>query len=187
MSDRRILVIGSQCEALGRLDFLPQTAQDFYSVMTDANHGACVSALDGDSLLIDRTVSEAKAAIKLAYLRAAKGEATLFISYIGHGERRGDDFYLLPLDAGTSPLNSDTAVHFVNLIKEAQNNAPGSLDGLGVLVDACYSGLAGYGAAENWVAALKGTLRFEMLTAAADRPAANGCFSRTLANLLREG
>ena len=37
MSNRRILVIGSQCKALGRLDFLPQTARDFYSVMTDAN------------------------------------------------------------------------------------------------------------------------------------------------------
>src|SRR5258708_4599110 len=187
MSDRRILMIGSQCRALGKLDFLPQTAQDLYAVMTDAERGACVSALEGDGLLIDPTVAEAKAAIKLAYLRAAKDQATLFIGYIGHGEKMGGDFYLLPLDARTWPLDSDTAVHLVNLVKEAQNNAPGHLDGLGVLVDACYSGLAGFGAAEAWVAALKGVLRFEMLTAAADRPAANGCFSRILAELLREG
>jgi hypothetical protein len=46
MSNRRILAIGSQFKALGRLDFLPQTARDFYSVMTDSNRGGCVSALD---------------------------------------------------------------------------------------------------------------------------------------------
>ena len=46
MSNRRI---GSQRKALGRLDFLPQTAWDFYSVMTDANRGGCVSALDANA------------------------------------------------------------------------------------------------------------------------------------------
>jgi hypothetical protein len=99
----------------------------------------------------------------------------------------GDDFYLLPEDAKRQPLNSDTALHLVNLIKEAHRNAPGQIDGLGVLLDACYSGSAGFGAAQAWVSTLKGTLRFEMLTAASDRPAANGCFSRTLVQLLRNG
>jgi len=31
MSERRILVIGSQCQALGNLPFLPQAAQDLYA------------------------------------------------------------------------------------------------------------------------------------------------------------
>ena len=35
MSERRILVIGSQCDALGRLDFLPQAARELYQVMID--------------------------------------------------------------------------------------------------------------------------------------------------------
>ena len=48
-------------------------------------------------------------------------------------------------------------------------------------------GMCGFGAAQAWVSALKGTLRFEMLTAASDRPAANGCFSRSLVQLLRNG
>jgi hypothetical protein len=56
-----------------------------------------------------------------------------------------------------------------------------------VLVDACYSGKGGFAAAKDWVTDLQGTLRFDMLTAAADRPAANGCFSLTLARLMREG
>jgi len=45
MGQRRVLVIGSQCEALGRLDFLPKAAQELYRVMTDPERGACVSAL----------------------------------------------------------------------------------------------------------------------------------------------
>jgi Caspase domain len=190
MRQRRILVIGSQCEALGdlsRLLFLPQAAQELYAVMTDPERGACISALEGNGLLIDPTIKDATDAIELAYRRAATDEATLFIAYIGHGEKMDEDCYLLPQDAKVHPLNSRTAVHLINLIKEAQRNAPGKVDGLGVLLDACYSGIAGFGAAQAWVAALKGTLRFEMLTAAADRPAADGCFSRTLVRLLRDG
>ncbi len=109
MGERRILVIGSQCEALGRLPFLPQAAQDLYAVMTDPERGACVSALAGNSLLIDPTVKDAKDAIKSVYQRAAEDEATLFIAYIGHGETAGGDFYLLPRDA-ENPPDADTGL-----------------------------------------------------------------------------
>ncbi len=51
MSQRRI-VIGSQCEALQPLAFLPQAAQDLYAVMTDPERGACISALAGEGLLV---------------------------------------------------------------------------------------------------------------------------------------
>jgi hypothetical protein len=77
MSQRRVLVIGSQCKALGRLTFLPQVAQDLYAVMTDPDRGECVSAIEGDGLLINPTVKETKAAIRSAYFRAAKDQATL--------------------------------------------------------------------------------------------------------------
>jgi NACHT domain len=187
MGQRRVLVIGSQCKALGGLDFLPKAAQELYRVMTDPERGACVSALEGEGLLIDPSVTVAKDAIETAYKRAAKDGATLFISYVGHGERVKDDYYLLPQDA-QNPPRSGTAIHLTNLIKEVHNTTPGRIDGLGVLVDACYSGVAGFGAARAWIGDLEGTLRFELLTAAAaDRPAANGCFSRTLARLLRQG
>jgi hypothetical protein len=186
MSQRRILVIGSQCEALQRLGFLPQAAQDLYAVMTDRERGACVSALDGEGLLIDPAVRDVKDAIRTAYQRAAKDAATLFIAYIGHGEHIKENYYLLPRDAQIPPT-SDTAVHLTNLIMETHQIASGRVDGLAVLVDACYAGLAGFSAAQAWVSGLEGTLRFEVLTAAADRPAADGCFSRTLARLLREG
>ena len=42
-------------------------------------------------------------------------------------------------------------------------------------------------AAEKWIWELKGRLRFEVLTAAADRPAYDGCFTRRLVACLREG
>ncbi|WP_052494251.1 tetratricopeptide repeat-containing protein [Nitrosospira sp. NpAV] len=186
MSERRILVIGSQCRALSQLGFLPQAACELYRVMIDPERGACVSALEGEGLLLDPTVRDTKDAIKKAYLRAAKDEATLFIAYIGHGERADEDFYLLPRDA-ENPPDSDTAVHLTHLIKEVHKKAVGQVDGLAVLVDACYSGQAGFGAAQSWVRGLGGTLRFEVLTAAADRPAADGCFSRSLVALLRDG
>jgi NACHT domain/Tetratricopeptide repeat len=186
MSERRILVIGSQCEALQHLDFLPRAARDLYAVMTDPERGACVSALDGEGLLIDPAVTDTKDAIRTAYQRAAKDEATLFIVYIGHGEHVGERYYLLPRDAQVPPT-ADTAVHLTNLIGETHDTTAGQVDGLAVLVDACYAGLAGFSAAQAWVRDLQGTLRFEMLTAAADRPAADGCFSRTLARLLRDG
>jgi hypothetical protein len=96
MRQRRILGIGSQCQALGNLPFLPEAARDLYAVMTDPERGGCVSAIEGDGLLINPTVNDAKEAIKSAYLRASTDEAPLFLSYIGHGECAGEDFYLLP-------------------------------------------------------------------------------------------
>ena len=44
---RRLLVIGSQCEAFGdaaRLEFLPRAAEELYAVMTDPNLGQCLPA-----------------------------------------------------------------------------------------------------------------------------------------------
>jgi hypothetical protein len=187
MTERRILVIGSQCQALQELPFLPRVAHELYAVMTDPERGACVSAIEGGGLLLNPSVNDAKRAIRSAYRRAAIDEAALFVAYIGHGERAYDDYYLLPLDAQYPPDSSDTALHLTNLIKETHRGAAGRVDGLAVLIDACYAGVAGFGAANAWVSGLQGTLRFEVLTAAADRPAADGCFSLTLTRLLRDG
>src|SRR6516162_1079948 len=186
MTERRVLVIGSQCQALQHLAFLPSAAQELYAVMTDPERGACVPATEDGGLLLDPDLEKAEDAIETAYRRAAKDEAALFIAYIGHGDHVKNDYYLLPRDAKCPPT-SRTALHLSNLIKETHRTTAGQVDGLAILIDACYSGSAGYGAANAWVSELEGTLRFEVLTAgAADRPAANGCFSRALARLLRE-
>jgi hypothetical protein len=45
------------------LDILPKAAQELYRVMTDPERGACVLALEGEALLIDPSVKNAKEAI----------------------------------------------------------------------------------------------------------------------------
>jgi tetratricopeptide (TPR) repeat protein len=185
MGQRRILVIASQCEALRHLDFLPQVAQDLYGVMTDPDRGGCVPAVAEQGLLVDPTTSDARKAIKDAFRRASVDGATLLFAWIGHGEFTGNDFYLLPRDAELPP-DSDSAIHLVHLIKE-QHARSGGIDGLAVLLDTCYSGVAAHDATRAWVGELGGTLRFDLLSAAADRPAADGCFSRSLTGLLKEG
>ena len=65
-----------------------------------------MSALEGkEGLLIDPTVKETKDAFKTAFFRAAKDEATLFIAFIGHGEKSGEDYYLMPKDAAARRIS----------------------------------------------------------------------------------
>ena len=161
MAGRRILVIGSQCKNLGHLSFLPQFAKDLYAVMTDQALGMCVPALGerNNSLLLDPSVKKARDSITAAFQRASESEATLFLAFIGHGEYTGSDFYLLPLDASLPPM-SHTAINLVQLIKEL-HRIHSNTDGLVVLLDTCYSGVAATGASVRWVGELGGTLRFE--------------------------
>jgi hypothetical protein len=185
MGQRRILVIGSQCNHMAPLSFLPKAAQDLYGVMTDPVLGGCAPALKDNGLMLDPSVEEARTAIEQAFQQASRNDDTLLLAYIGHGEYAGDDFYLLPLNA-TVPPRAHTAVHLIQLIKELHREHS-DVDGLVVLLDTCYSGVAAAGAAAHWVRELGGTLRFEVLTAAADRPAADGCFTRNLVNIIQNG
>ena len=171
-------------EPAAPLSFLPQAAVDLHAVMTDPEVGGCTDAAPR-GLLIDPTVAEARAAIKEAFRAAAAEEATLLLALIGHGTYAGRDFYLLPHD-GVEPPDSDTGVQLVQLVKEQHRLHPG-LDGLVVLIDTCFSGVGALAAATYWVSELEGDLRFEVLTAAADRPAYDGCFTRQLVACLREG
>src|SRR6266496_5162130 len=118
MAKRRVLVIGSQCDVLKPpLTFLPDVAQKLYEVMINPALGDCVDALPNGGLLLDPTVRETKDALHLAFQLASDNDDTLLIAFIGHGDHRGDDFYLLPKSAGER-ITSDTAVHIVQHIKE---------------------------------------------------------------------
>jgi hypothetical protein len=160
MGERRILVIGSQCAAvMPPLSFLPSVAQELYAIMTDAELGGCVPALEKGGLLINPVIVEVREAIKTAFRRASEDEATLFLAFVGHGEYVGTDFYLLPYNASVPPM-SDTALHLVQLITELHRQHS-TVDGLVVLLDACHAGVGAAGAAARWVGAVAGTLRFE--------------------------
>ena len=69
MGERRVLVIGSQCEALKPpLSFLPNLAKDLYEVLTDKDRGGCVPVLpEKDSPLLNRGVDETRSAIIKAF------------------------------------------------------------------------------------------------------------------------
>jgi hypothetical protein len=188
--NRRILVIGSQCDALGdscRLSFLPQAAEELYRMMIDPERGQCLPARAERSLLIDPTVGDARSAIIDAFRRASEQQTTLILAYVGHATSARERFYVLPRDAEVPP-RADTALHLVELIDELYvNNPDAAIDGLVVLIDACYSGFGAAGAAKHWADDLSRTRRFEVLTASGDRPAYDGCFTRTLTACLRDG
>jgi hypothetical protein len=187
MGTRRALVIGSQCAALPRLSFLPRVAEDLARVLTDSEFGGCAPALpDGRVLLVDPTVEEADQAIETAFARASADVDTLLLAFVGHGEHVGDNFYLLLRDAAWPP-NLRRAVLLGTRVQELLGQHSG-LNGLVLLVDACHSGLGARQAAEDWprtIAQAGG--RFEMLTSADEREAAEGCFTATLTELLRSG
>jgi hypothetical protein len=147
MGGRNLLVIGSQCESLPKLSFLPEIAAKLYEAMTDRERGACRPALDPSGLVIDPTVAEAKKAIRTAFQRAARDEATLLLAIIGHGEQvtQDGDFYLLPTDAEVPPAD-DTALNLVNHVKGLRRQY--ETDGLVVLVDTCYSGTGAVAASQ---------------------------------------
>lgn len=178
MGERRVPVMGSQCAALpnSRLSFLPKAAEDLYAVMTHPERGRCVPALaTGASLLCDPSVEQVDAAVESAVVRASADAATLFVAWVGHGEFAEDDFYLLPCDAGWPP-DSRRAVLVAKRVQELLRRYDG-LDGLVLLVDACHAGLGARQAAAQWpgaIAAAGG--RFEVLTSADERTAADGVF-----------
>jgi hypothetical protein len=186
MSGRRVLVIGSQCERLGHVSFLPEVAVHLHALMTDPGPGECLGAEVGDppGLLLDPTVAEARAAIKAAYDAAARNGETLILAYIGHGVCSLGDFFLMPTNAANPP-NDDDAIHLAQIIK--QRPAHPYDDGLIVLLDACYSGEIAWDAAKYWVRSLEGRLRFEVLTATDDQPTANAWFTRSISQLLERG
>ncbi len=183
---RNLLVIGSQCESLPKLSFLPDVATKLYEAMTDPERGACQSALDPSGLVIDPTVAEAKKAIRTAFERAANDEATLLLAVIGHGEQvtEDGDFYFLPTNAEVPPAG-DTALNLVNHVKDLRRQH--ETDGLVVLVDTCYSGTGAVAAGKAWPSMSLGEFRFEFLAATADRPAFDGCFSKSLIQWVQRG
>jgi hypothetical protein len=182
---RRVVVIGSQCERLGRLSFLPEVAVRLHALMSDPGPGECLGAEVGDppGLLLDPTVAEAEDAIIGAYEAAARGGETLILAYIGHGELFRGDFFLMPIDAA-SPPSPRNAIQLAQVIK-FRPTAPAG--GLIVLLDTCHSGAGAWDAVEYWVRSLEGELRFEVLTATDDLNTANAWFTRSLIRLLERG
>lgn len=185
VGERRALVIASQCDSLNLLSFLPKAAHEVAAALLDPEIGGCVPAT-GTGTLIDPTMVELDDALVEAFERASEDEATLFLALVGHGDYSSDDFYFLTRDAQYPP-DSRKSYLLAQRIKELLSRYS-LLDGLVILLDTCHAGIAAVQAAERWsrIVGAAGK-RFEVLTASDDRTAANGCFSLSLAKVLRSG
>lgn len=180
-------MIGSQCESLNLLSFLPDAAREVAATLRDPQVGGCLPALgDGRDLIIDPSRDELDSAVTEAMRSASEDQATLFIALVGHGDYANDDFYFLTREA-TSPPSSRNSFLLAQRIKELLGEYS-LVDGLVVLLDTCHAGIAAEQAAASWVKIVgQAGKRFEVLTASDERTAANGCFSRSLVQLLRSG
>lgn len=144
------------------------------------------SAIDHDGPLVSPTITEFTAALNRAFTAATDQQATLLISFVGHGTALGsDDFYLLAVDSPQAPDSSD-AFHLAQGIREKLNRF--QPDGLIVMVDACETEQAVLGAAHRWVDMLpRSSGRMELLVASGDGPAYGGCFTRTMVSIFDSG
>ncbi|MGR6962856.1 tetratricopeptide repeat protein [Geodermatophilus sp. URMC 61] len=197
MAGRRALVIGSQCQQLGELSFLPRLAEELYAVLTDPLLGGCEPALPAQpGPLLNPSRAELEQALGDAFAGAREAEASLFLTFLGHGEvgfpgdgvTGGKDFYLLPYDCPTPQQPTMGSAWLLGQGLRELMRDHDTIDGLVVLVDACHAGEGALDVTERVarVAAAAGT-RFEMATATDDRTAADGCFTRGVIELLRNG
>jgi Tetratricopeptide repeat len=188
MGERRALLIGVQNDRFGELDFVPEVIRDLHAVVLDRRYGACQPALpDGRELLTGKAATRAAVmtALEDAMASAGREQATLFVYFLGHGHKEGEDFYLVAYDT-PGRINSQNGISLGQRIKELLRENPG-VDGLMLVIDACHSGAV---ISDPVPGLLRQGLQARVEFFAATRPeevASNGCFSRSLIELLRKG
>ncbi|MFX0576807.1 tetratricopeptide repeat protein [Nocardia nepalensis] len=184
MGGRVALVVGSECAALPRLGFTGDLATGLYTELREL--GGWQSATRTGGPLLDPTIDELARAADDAFEIASNRQATLLISFIGHGmTTASENFYLLAHDSPPLPKLRN-AFHLTQEIQERLNSAP-ALDGLIVLVDACETGEGVRGAARRWPEASGPNGRVELLVATGNGPAYFGCFTRTIITTFGKG
>lgn len=183
MGGKLALVVGSECAALPSLGFPGELAGELYSALSGAGWR---SAIDHDGPMLSPTIAEFIGALNQAFAAASDQQATLLISFVGHGTALGtDDFYLLALDSPSTP-DSSIAFHLAQGIREKLNRF--SPDGLIVVIDACETEQGVIGSARRWVDVLAHSSgRVELLVASGDGPAYSGCFTRTMVSTFSSG
>jgi uncharacterized caspase-like protein len=133
-----------QNDRFGRLDFVPDLIKNLRDVVLDPDYGSCQPALpEGRELLSDPKVTTREAivtALRDAVASASEDGATLFVYFLGHGIKKGEDFYLVATDTPSPErINSDNAVLLGQRIWELLGEYS-CVDGLMLVIDACHSG-----------------------------------------------
>ncbi|WP_433525638.1 tetratricopeptide repeat protein [Nocardia pseudovaccinii] len=184
MGGRVALVVGSECTALPRLGFTDDLANGLYTELREI--GGWQPATGTDGPLLDPTIDELVCAVDEAFDTASNRQATLLISFVGHGmTTAAENFYLLARDSPRLPKLRN-AFHLTQEIQERLNSAA-TLDGLIVLIDACETGEGVRGAARRWPEASGPNGRVELLVATGNGPAYFGCFTRTIITTFGKG
>lgn len=181
-------MIGARNDRFGVLDFVEDVARELHRTLLDAERGACLPALPGgrDLLLGDMASSTGiDSALADSIAAAAADQATLFVYFLGHGQRADQDFYLIGTDTGPR-VDSKTAVQIGQRVKELLHGHA-TVDGLMLVLDACHSGAA---ISDPVPGLLRSGVhaRLEILAATReDQTASRGCFTRSIVALLTNG
>ncbi|MFF2085726.1 tetratricopeptide repeat protein [Nocardia sp. NPDC058176] len=189
MGGRLALVVASQCDELPGIRDIDTLARDLLDELSTRGGWASVTA-DG-APLINPDHTDLRTAISDAFTTAKQQQATLLLSFLGHGHHDAavHRFYLLAKDS-PEIADGDRAIDLGYRIQtELNRKDKGKLDGLVVIVDACASGRAVDVAANEWFGVIpRNAARLELLTASADEsPAYDACFTRTIIKTLRTG
>lgn len=191
-SRRHALVIGSQCDALQVLDFVPDRVDRLIGLLTDSQRGGCEPEGHGSTRLLNPGIAELKDAIREAVVFAASKKASLLVVFIGHGVRRqkpdgGTAFFLMPADGDPEEPDSDNAYEAGHVLRSLlSGSAAKDLDGMFLILDACH---AGTGALDvmTQAAMITGKKRLQILGSTFDEVSYEGCFSRSLIDLMQLG
>ena len=205
-------MIGSQCEALGELSFLPagpgpvdvgalgaerRLLVELRDLLVDGP-GDCdalteLDGLSGDGLLLNPTAAQARAALETAMSAAHEAQAVLVLHLLAHGTGRQDDpadpvrHLLYVWDTVADPLDDELESRGWNPYADIKRRAPycPRLAGLVLGVDTCRASWAKT-AIDSW-SGVRGGLLLAVLAASGDEPAWDACLTRTVIAALRGG
>ncbi|MEV5837245.1 hypothetical protein [Nocardia sp. NPDC052112] len=184
MGGRLALVVGSECDALPRLGFVEGLAGELYSRLSA--FGGWKSAWGAAGPLLSPSAAELVSAVEAAFSAAVEQQATLLISFVGHGVATGaENFFLMARDSLLPPA-SRHALHLVQILSEQLDQH--RVDGLIVLVDACEAQDSVVGAARRLTDRVDlAAQRMELLVASGRHSAYDGCFTRTMLAVFERG
>ncbi|MEO9239722.1 MAG: ATP-binding protein [Jatrophihabitantaceae bacterium] len=185
MPGRRALIIGSECDALNKLDFPAQLAPQLCEELI--HRGDWLPIRPDRPVVVNPTIIEFKDAVREAFEIADAESAQLLIAFIGHGiSTRKSDYYLQAIDSPAVP-DPDYNFAFGETLRVRLDGSK-YLDGLIVLVDACVAGDGVQGVAERAVEVVgEVNGRMEVLTASGTGSAYAGCFTRTMLRVFQSG
>jgi tetratricopeptide (TPR) repeat protein len=208
---RLVLVIGSQCQALHPVSFLPggqgpvqleglrpeqRLVVELRDLLVDGPGRCAAVRVDGESapgLLINPTKAVADAALITALSQAHAHEAVLVVHFLGHGTRYQADpalpaRHLLHVwDTVAAPEDTEPEGNGwdpYRLVERRRAHAA-SMVGLVLLVDACYASWAKQ-QVDSW-SGVRGGLLSAWLGASGDEQAWDGCFTKTFIKVLERG